>query len=122
MRAVHVDFHADAVILAVLILLEELVSLGIEEAGVRIERAQHAGDGAVVERFIGRDIVGKVGLDQVEDLGEGLEAGAEIILRGGRRGRGLERGAVHSSQETKDDKCERYKKARFHQTTQDRLD
>jgi hypothetical protein len=70
----------------VLILLQKLVRLRVEETGMRIERAQHAGNGAVVQGAIEADAVSEVRLHQVEYLGEGMETGTQILL-GGSRGR-----------------------------------
>ena len=47
--------HADAVIVAPLVFAQELIIARIEEVRVRIERAQHARNGALVNGFVGID-------------------------------------------------------------------
>ena len=54
------DDGAEAFGLALLHLLELLELIGIEKDRVRIERAQHAGDGALIEGLVGRDGIGRL--------------------------------------------------------------
>ena len=52
--------------------LELLVQVGGEVCAVRIERGEHAVDGAL-DQLLGRDLVDVVLLDDRQDVGEGLE-------------------------------------------------
>src|ERR1019366_3284681 len=53
--AVHANQHADAEILRALLALHVLVFGGVEEVGMRIERAQHARNRALVDRLLRGD-------------------------------------------------------------------
>ena len=81
------DGHADAVVAAVLVLAHLRVGLWIVEVGVRVERVEHAGDGAVVDGLVGVvgvHLLGVVGLDDGVDAGEGFEGVAQGgLIRGG---------------------------------------
>ena len=62
--AVHGNQHADAEILGALLALHVLVFVRVEEIGVRIERAQHARNRALVDRLFRGDGVGVILLQQ----------------------------------------------------------
>ncbi len=79
------DGHADAVVLAALVFAQQRVGLGIEEIGVRIEHVQHARDRAVVDGLVGIHRLGVVLLDEGVDVGELLEAVADVGVAGERR-------------------------------------
>ena len=78
------DRHSDAVVLAALFLAEQRVRLGIEEVGVRVERVQHARNGAVVDGFVGVDRLGVVVLDNLVHLCELLQAVFDVGIATGR--------------------------------------
>ena len=63
----------------------------------RIEHAQHAGDGAVVDRLVRVDRLGIVLLDNVVHLGKGAETVANVVIRGLRAA--ADALAVHRAQE-----------------------
>ena len=75
--------HAHAVILAALLFAQQGIGLGIEEVGVRIEHAQHAGNGAVVDGLVRVHWLGVVLLHDVVNLGEGAQAVAHIGIAAG---------------------------------------
>src|SRR5467141_4353509 len=89
------DHHAHAVILPALVLAEQGKLLGIEETRMRIEHAQHAWYGALIDGLIYVDRVGIVVLDYVQDSGK-VPHGRLIIIR--RSGRGPDVGAVNAPQ------------------------
>ena len=70
--------HPDAKIVAGLTLAHQLVSFGIEEIGMRIQGAQHAGDGAFKHGGVRLHLLGEVGLHRLVDLSEFLDACAHI--------------------------------------------
>ena len=83
--ALLLDDHADAVIVAALLFAHPGVGLGIVEIGVRVENAEHAGDGPVVDGRVGLVAVDRLGvvlLHQRIDIGERLEAVAKLALVG----------------------------------------
>ena len=90
------DDHADAVIFAALVFSKQCELLGVEEIGVRVEHAQHAGNGALVDRFVDVDGVGVIVLHDVEDAGEIMDGGL-IVVGGG--GGGADVGAVNGAQD-----------------------
>ena len=73
------NVHADSEVAALLLLAEEFIRLGIEEVRVRVQRAQHGGNGALVN-LVGIDLVGKVAFNNLVYLRKLLEAGAQILL------------------------------------------
>ena len=83
---IHADHHADAEILGALPALHLAVFGGIDEIGVRVERAQHARNGALVEGLFRRDRVGEILFDQRVGLGHRVHGLGQIIGR--RCGRG----------------------------------
>ncbi len=52
-RGLGLDGHADAVVLAVLVLAHLGEGLGVVEVGVGVEDVEHARDGAVVDGLVG---------------------------------------------------------------------
>ena len=106
------DHHADAVVVAALIFAHLGVGLGIVEIRVRIEDAQHAGNGAVVDGRVGLvalDGLGVVLLDHRVDVGERLQAVANLafILRRLGSHPALQKGAGDGAHGEKDDKAEK---------------
>jgi len=89
------DDHADAVILAALIFAEKSKLAGVEEIGVGVEHAQHAGDGALVDGLVDIDGLSIVVLDDVEDAGE-IADGGLVVVGGG--GGGADGGAVDGTE------------------------
>ena len=88
------------------------VGLGIVEVGVRIEHAQHAGNGAVVDGGVGLvalDGLGVVLLDHRVDVGERLQAVANLalILRGLGSHLALQKRAGNRADGKKDDEAEK---------------
>ena len=77
------DRHAYAVIFAALFFAQRRIGLGVEEIRVRIELVQHARDGAVIDRLVGIHRVGVVLLDGLIDLGELLQAVADVGVAAG---------------------------------------
>ncbi len=67
-------------------LLDLLELAGVEEDGMRIERAQQARDGALVKGLFGGDRVGRVVLDQRVGVDHAFYACVEIV-RGAKRRR-----------------------------------
>src|SRR5437868_8738323 len=74
------DGHADAVILAALCYPKQGIGLGIEEIGMGIEGVEHARDGTVVDRFVRVYRLSIVLLDDVINLGEGVETVADVSI------------------------------------------
>ena len=110
------DRHADAVILAALLLAKLRIRLWIKEIGVRVELVQHARDGSVVDGLVGIHRVGVVLFDRLIHFGELLEAVANVGVRAGRRrGRNL-LGKKHAEQ-AEQRKDENYKEERTTRTT-----
>src|SRR5262245_19473932 len=72
------DLHAHDVVLAALLFAQQGVRLGIKEIGVRIQHAQHAGDGSVVNSLLGVDGLGVILLNHLVHLGKGAEAVVEV--------------------------------------------
>src|SRR5262249_39686949 len=70
--------HAHPVVLAALLFAQQGVRLGIKEIGVRIQHAQHAGDGSVVNSLLGVDGLGVILLNHLVHLGKGAEAVVEV--------------------------------------------
>src|SRR5579864_1069247 len=97
------DRHSHTVVLAALIFAQQRIRFRIEEIGVRIEHVQHAGNGAVVNRFIRAYRFGIILLDDVIDLGELLQAltdiGVAVV-----RGCGVFLGKDHSQESAKGQK------------------
>src|ERR1017187_7314100 len=75
--------YFDAEILRALLALHVRVFGGVEEVGVRIERAQHARNRTLVDGFLRGDRIGVILLQQRENRGDRLETLVEIVLRGG---------------------------------------
>ena len=76
------DHHADAGVLAALILAHAPVRLGVEELGVRIETGEHLRDRALVDRGFRVHFVRVVLLDFVEHLAEYAEALLDLVVGG----------------------------------------
>ena len=66
----------------------------IEERGVRVEHAEHAGNRAVIKGAVGIDGDGVVLLNEREHAGEILDV---VLQIGGVGGCGAERGAVQNA-------------------------
>ena len=79
------DGHADAVVLAALVLAHQRVGLGIKEVRVRVERVQHPGDRAVVNGLISIHRLGVILLDESVNIGELLKAVLDVGVAGDRR-------------------------------------
>ena len=94
------DRHSHAVVLPALIFPQQRIGLWIEEIRVRIEHVQHAGNRAVVNRFIGVYRLGIILLDDVIDLCELLQALTDIGVAVVRRGR-IFLGENHSQETTR---------------------
>ena len=77
--------HAHAVVLAALVLAHQGVRFGIEEIRVRIERVQHARDGAVIDGLVRVDRLGVVLLDDGVDVSELLQAVFDVGIAAERR-------------------------------------
>ena len=77
------DDHADAIIAAALVFTEERELARVKEIGVRVEHAEHAGDGTLVDLFINVDRIGVVGLHYVQNASELLDGGLVIVGGGG---------------------------------------
>src|SRR5260370_12829387 len=90
------DDHADAVVVAALIFAEESEVAGVKEIGVRVEHAEHAGNGALVHGFVDVDGLGVVGLHDVQNTGEVADGGL-VIVSGGRGGPNI--GPVNAAQD-----------------------
>src|SRR5579859_2568647 len=76
------DGHTYAVVLATLVFAHERVRLGIKEIGVRIERVQHAWDGAVVYGLVGVHRFGIVLLNQGVHVSELFQAVLDFGIAG----------------------------------------
>ena len=76
------DRHTHAVVLAALVFAHERVGFRIEEIRVRIERVQHAGNRAVVDRLIGVHRFGVIVLNQRVNIGELLQAVLNLGVAG----------------------------------------
>ena len=74
--------HAHAEVVALLVLTQELIIARIEEIGVRVEGAECARDGALIDGFIGIHLVGEVLFHQAVNAGERFQAGADVIAIG----------------------------------------
>ncbi len=87
------DDGAEALRQAAFHLLELLELVAIEEDGVRIEHAQHAGDGAGIEGAIGVDWIGGVFKDGGVDVEEAAEFAFQLggVGQRARGGLGAER-------------------------------
>ena len=86
------DGHADAVVLAVLVLTHLRVGLGVVEVGVGVKNVEHAGDGTVVDGLVGLVGVHRLGvvlLDEGVDVGEGAKIVAQSGLIAGGLGGNL---------------------------------
>src|SRR5208337_3647889 len=94
------DDHADAIIFAVLIFLEEGELAGIEEIGVRVEHTEHAGDGALIDDLVSVHVIGIVGLDDVENRSELADGGLVVVSVGGG---GADGGSVDASKDSGND-------------------
>src|SRR6266850_6017661 len=70
--------HAHAVVLSALLFAQQGVRLGIEKVGVRIEHAQHAGNGPVVDGLLRVHRLGIVLLHQLVNLRKGAQAIVEV--------------------------------------------
>src|SRR5258708_7599248 len=79
------DDHADAVILAALIFAQESELAGVEEIGVRVKHAEHAGNGALVDGLVDVDGLRVIGLNDIQNARK-IANGGLVIVRGGRGG------------------------------------
>ena len=81
--ALLLDGHADAEVVAALVLAHAGVFLGVVKVGVGVEHAQHARNRPVVEDRVGLvagDGLGVILLDQRIDAAEGAETVAQLAL------------------------------------------
>src|SRR5437762_2712099 len=90
------NYHADAVIAAALVFAKQGKLAGVKKIGVRVEDAQHAGDGALVDLFVDIDRIGVVGLHDVQNSSE-LFDGRLVIVGGG--GSSADRRSIYSAQD-----------------------
>ena len=105
------DLHSDAEVVALLIVAETCKIFGIEEIGVRIERAQHPGDGALIDSGVGAYGSGEVLFHHFVDSGELLDAGLEILFRAGSCGRDAgEAGPKNTAEKSAEYDSQKYKK------------
>ena len=74
--------HANAIVAALLLFLETGVLLGIEEIRVRVEDAEHIGNRAIVDGFVGVDRSGVIMFDYRKNLGEAAVGVLEIAGAG----------------------------------------
>ena len=75
--------HADAVIMPALVFSQPFEVLGRKEVGVRIERAQHARNGAFIDGLVRAHRVGVILLDRRVHARERLHARLDVVV--GRR-------------------------------------
>ena len=94
--------HADPVVLAALFFAEERVGLGIEEIRMGIEGMQHARNRAVIDGFVSVDWLSVVLLDDVEHLGERLQAVPNVGVAVGQWGRSIPLCEEHAQKAAKD--------------------
>ena len=78
------DLHSHAVVLSTLLFPKQGVGLGIKEIGVRIEHAEHARNGTVVDGLVGAHRFGVVLLYQVINLRECAQAVTDFAIARGR--------------------------------------
>ncbi len=78
------DDHSHAVVLSALIFTQEGKLLGIEKAGVRVEHAQHARNGALIDGLVHIDRIGIIVLHYVQNPGKVPNSRLIIVRRGGR--------------------------------------
>ena len=64
-----------------LVFAKELEVFWIEEAGVRIEGPRHPRDRALIDRFVGSNLVGEVLFNDAEHFRKGSKALFYIIFR-----------------------------------------
>jgi hypothetical protein len=93
------DDHADAVILAALVFTEKGELAGIKEVGVRVEHAEHAGDGPLVNGLIDVHGFRIIGLNDIQNLGE--VAYCILVLVGG-VGCGLYGRAIDAAEDSRE--------------------
>ncbi len=74
------DRHSNAEVVPLLIVTQGLKIFRIEKIGVRIQRAQHPGNGSLIDALVGSDLFGEVVFHQGVDAGEQLTAGFEFFL------------------------------------------
>src|SRR5271167_4207270 len=110
------DRHADAVILAALILAQKGVRLGIKKVRVRIEHMQHAGNGAVINGFVGVHRLGIVLLHQAVHVGELAQAVTNVGIAAGSCSR-VDLLSEDHAEESAGDKDESYKEECATRTT-----
>ncbi len=87
--------HSHAVVLPALVLPQKRELLGIKETGVRIEHAQHARDGSLVDGLVHIHVLGVVVLNHVQHARKIPHRGL-IIVRRSRSNPHI--GAVNASQ------------------------
>ena len=69
--------------MAALLFAQRRQFFGIEEIRVRIERPQHARNRALVDGFVGRDLVGIILVDEVVNLSERFDARLQVFVEVG---------------------------------------
>ncbi len=89
------DDHADAVVFAALIFTEKSELASVEEIGVGVEHAQHAGDGTLIDDLVDIDRESVIGLDDIENFGEVHDGGLVIV---GIRGGGADGGSIDGAE------------------------
>jgi len=77
--------HPHTVVVPALILPQQSEGAGVQEVGMGIERAQHAGDGAAVDGTVGVHWIGIVLLDNGKNLGEVSYGVFDVVPTGGCR-------------------------------------
>ena len=95
--------HADAIIFAALIFAKEGELASVKEIGMRIEHAQHARDGALIDNLVDIDGQGIVGLNNIEDLGEVDDRSLVIVGIRGSSADGRAIDGAESGREGEDD-------------------
>src|SRR6185437_398524 len=80
--AVRVNLHADAAIRRALLALHLAILCRVHEVGVRIERAQHARNCALVERLFRVHRIGEILLHDGKRGSDTLHIGFQIVRRG----------------------------------------
>jgi hypothetical protein len=85
--------HTDAVVFSALVFTQQGKLLGVEKAGVGVEHAQHARNGALIDGLVHIDRIGIIVLHHVQNPREVPNSRLIIVRRGGR---GSHVGAVNA--------------------------